>query len=69
MWRLTSADKGRRDSKASFRYSEKNETGLQSVPSVMNSFYPPLVLELVQIIISLMKCMMGTSAVWEFGRN
>lgn len=31
MQRLTSADKGRTDSEASFRYSEKNETGLQSV--------------------------------------
>lgn len=30
MWRLTSADKGRGDSEASFRYSEKSETGLPS---------------------------------------
>lgn len=32
MRRLTSADKGRTDGEASFRYSEKNETGSQSVP-------------------------------------
>lgn len=31
MCRLTSADKGRVDSEASLRYSEKNKTELQSV--------------------------------------
>lgn len=62
MWRLTSADKGRRDSKASFRDSEKNESGLwQALPDSclhLSTFRPGAA---VDNLVSLMWC---TGAIW-----
>lgn len=64
MQRLTSADRCKRDSEASFRYNAKNETGLQSV-AVTAELLPAsihlLSLELLLVILSLM---WSTRALW-----
>jgi len=63
MWRLTSADKGRGDSEASFRYSEKSETGLLSSGngSLLLSTFSPAAAVDNSFLNVVHKGMMGTS--------